>query len=265
MSKTAVENLDCPTFFREVAAAPKRVLVVDYDGTIAPFCADRDRAFPYPEIPQLLCRILTTCNTRVIMLSGRAAHRIVPLLGMDPAPEMWGCHGLERIHTDGRYQGVNITDDALDGLAEAEILLEEEGLVEHIDISPSSVAVHWRGLPPHSLLSVRTKAYRVLNAIAACSSLVVVDFDGGVEIRVPSGCRGDAMRSILSEIDADVPIAYLGDDTPDEEAFRILNGRGLSVLVNAKHRFTAAQLWLRPPGQLVAFFNSWIQSCGEAS
>ena len=40
--------------------------------------------------------------------------------------------------------------------------------------------------------------------------------------------KGDAMRTILAEMDADAPVAYLGDDQSDEDAFRALQGRGLA-------------------------------------
>jgi hypothetical protein len=43
MSK-AIAVLDCSSFFCHFAAAKERVLLVDYDGTVAPFSPMRDRA-----------------------------------------------------------------------------------------------------------------------------------------------------------------------------------------------------------------------------
>ena len=37
------------------------------------------------------------------------------------------------------------------------------------------------------------------------------------------------MRTILNEMDPEVPAAYLGDDNTDEDAFEAINGRGLSI------------------------------------
>ena len=122
--------------------------------------------------------------------------------------------------------------------------------------------MHWRGLEPHEIIEIRANAYRILNPIAAGNGLIIADFDGGVELRVPSASAGDAIRSILLETDADTPVAYLGDDTPDEDAFRVLNGRGLTALVHQQHRFTAAEVWLRPPEDLISFLKAWIGACG---
>jgi trehalose-phosphatase len=90
--------------------------------------------------------------------------------------------------------------------------------------------------------------------------LLLTDFEGGVEIRSRSAHKGDLVRTILNEVGANVPVAYLGDDKTDEEAFRVLNGRGLTVLVRPKHRFTATQIWLRPPDELVRFLTTWIRN-----
>jgi len=90
-----------------------------------------------------------------------------------------------------------------------------------------------------------------------------LQFDGGVEIRAREADKGAAVRNFLREIDRDTPAAYLGDDTTDESAFRALEGRGLSVLVRPEWRPTAAQQWLKPPGELLDFLGLWLKACVE--
>jgi trehalose 6-phosphate phosphatase len=90
-------------FFQRLSDAPERLLVVDYDGTIAPFSLDRHRAVPYPTLPELLDCIMSTCRTRLVLVTGRSAKELPALLGIQPHPEIWGVHGLERLYADGRY------------------------------------------------------------------------------------------------------------------------------------------------------------------
>jgi trehalose 6-phosphate phosphatase len=261
VSRMAVISKEQSSFFRKVAAAKHRILVVDYDGTLAPFNRNRQRATPYPKIPDCLGRIMTSCGTRVIVMSGRAAHEVPPLLGLDPAPEIWGTNGIERLKTAFLYEEVHLNDHALDALVRAEAQLEREGFREHIEVKLAAVALHWRGLPASQIVDMRTKAYRILEPLAEAPHLVLSEFEEGVEIRLSSANKGNALRSLLSDLDAEVPVAYLGDDATDEDAFRVLNGRGLTVLVGPKYRFTAAQIWLKPPDELLDFLTSWIAAC----
>ncbi|MFB3815678.1 MAG: trehalose-phosphatase [Terriglobales bacterium] len=262
---TAVAQSPCTRFFTQVATAKSRVLLVDYDGTVAPFTAERDQAFPYPHVPELLDVIRRICRTRVVIITGRAAREIPPLVGLQPHPEVWGVYGLERLHPDGRYEERFVSEEVAHALAEAVAWLEEEGLQQLCEIKRGAVAVHWRGLGRSHVEEVRTKAYRAVSLLACRPELFLTEFDGGLELRARAGNKGDAVRTILSECPADSAIAYLGDDLSDEDAFRALHGHGLTVLVRPTHRFTAAQLWLRPPEEVVQFLMSWLHACeGDA-
>jgi trehalose-phosphatase len=115
-------------------------------------------------------------------------------------------------------------------------------------------------MSPSDILDIRTKAYNILRPLASQTGLMLAEFDAGIEMRLRSANKEDAVRTILSEIGPEVPVAYLGDDTTDEGAFRVLRDRGLAVLVGPKARFTAAQVWLKPPAELIGFLASWIRA-----
>ena len=53
----------------------------------------------------------------------------------------------------------------------------------------------------------------------------------------------------------------LGDDMTDEDAFMELEGKGLSVLVNTLLRPTAADVWIKPPIELIMFLRRWSDAC----
>jgi trehalose-phosphatase len=72
--------------------------------------------------------------------------------------------------------------------------------------------------------------------------------------------KGDAVAAILKESDTNAQVAFLGDYLTDEDAFQALEGRGLSVLVRSEYRETRAHAWLRPPHELISFFEQWLSS-----
>lgn len=251
-------------FFDRLPESRERVLLLDYDGTIAPFSANRNQAFPYPAVPELIDSIMSTCRTRVALISGRAAQEIPPLLGLKPHPEIWGSYGTERIDAGGRYSLTPVSDGARQALAEADAALQQQGLDELVEQKPVAVAVHWRTLSRARTEEVRAKAYRAFSPFVGTNHLLLSEFDGGIELRLRTRNKGDVVREVLSGYGAEVPVAYLGNDPTDEDAFRALNGRGLTVLVRTSSRFTAAQMWLRPPDELLQFLGRWVQACGGA-
>jgi len=250
------------SFFAQLSSAADRLLLLDYDGTIAPFAINRRSAVPYPSVPELLDCIMTTCRTRVVLISGRAAREVPSLLGLNPHPEIWGMHGFERLYPNGEYDTGLISEVGRHAIVQAGAWLEHEGLGDFIEIKPAGVAVHWRGLDRPCTEEVRTKAYRVLAPLACQSNFLLSEFDGGLEMRSRACTKDHAVRALLCEVESDTPVAYLGDDVTDEDAFEALNDRGLSILVRSTPRPSAARLWLRPPQELVQFLCDWVRACG---
>jgi len=245
---------------KSVAGAARALLMLDYDGTIAPFCKQRHQAFPYPEIQTLLQEISRDPRTRLVIVSGRTASEIPPLLGLRPCPELWGLHGLERRLADGTTQTRHLRPGTLDALSDAQRWLGYQQLLDHAEIKTGSIAVHWRGLRESQAEHVRSRVLLGWRPISEHSGLRLLDFDGGVEIRPSETNKGDVVRMLLQEAGPCTPAAYLGDDVTDEPAFQAISGRGLSLLVRDQPRPTAAQAWIRPPHEVQEFLRQWLQA-----
>lgn len=249
-------------FFESLRIAETRILMLDYDGTLAPFTSERNLAFPYPEVPGLISRIMQ-CRTRVVLISGRAAADVLRLCGVYPHPEIWGSHGAERIFPDGSYRLQSASSAQRDALELATHSLRRAGLDSGIESKPASVAVHWRGISPEKRAAIESRVRAVFSQEIKKSGLELFSFDGGLEIRNGSWNKGDAVRAVLHESGEGAAAAYLGDDQTDEDAFSAIKGHGLAVLVRIEARPTAADVWLRPPSELIEFLNEWLAACGE--
>jgi len=249
-------------FFDQIRSAPYRVLLLDYDGTLAPFHIERDRAVPYREVPELLGRIIAS-GTRVVLISGRPARELRQLCGIHPQPEIWGSHGTERLLPDGTYHLQELAPEQRNGLREAERFLRQEGLEDRIEVKPTAVALHWRGLTKTEVEQLKSRVQPVWRDLTGRNSLELMEFDGGLEVRAQGEDKGKAVVAILRECNPNAAIAYLGDDRTDEDAFRALQGRGLTVLVRERDRPTSAEIHLRPPGELIEFLREWLASSYE--
>jgi len=247
-------------FLRAVAKAPSSVLLLDYDGTLAPFLVHRHLAVPYPGLGKLLQGIIDAGRTRLVIVTGRDAREIGPLLRLQPPPEVWGAHGLQRLRPGGNCEMPEIPLSVAQTLDDAKRWLAYQGLHEMGETKPGSIAVHWRGLEEADASQLRGRILLGWFPIAQRASLKLLEFDGGVEMRMPDLDKGDAVRIILKEVGAGVPVAYLGDDATDEHAFQALGHAGLTVLVRPKQRRTSAQVWLKPPEELMEFLTRWLEA-----
>jgi trehalose-phosphatase len=258
-------QLQIESFLKGLTQASRSLLLLDYDGTLAPFRKERDQAVPYPGVAAALQAITREGHTRVVIVSGRAADDIRLLLGIQPSPEVWGLHGLQRVKPDGSSEILQPDERTLEILGAAGEWLDYQRLRHMAEFKAGSIAVHWRGLGECEAEEVRGRVLVGWLPIAEHTGLDLLEFDGGVELLAPEADKGDAVRAVLREMDPNTPAAYLGDDTTDESAFRALDGRGLSVLVRPRWRQTAAQLWLKPPDELLDFLARWLEACREGT
>ena len=124
--------------------------------------------------------------------------------------------------------------------------------------------MHWRGLSADEQSDIRKIVLLGWMPVAHRTGMKLQEFDGGVEVRMPDRNKGDAVRTILTEMRPETPVAYLGDDETDEDAFGALSDRGLSILVRPYWRETAANVWINPPAELLVFLCDWLDACRNA-
>ena len=257
MTASSVKQLQ--NFFSTFSPNAKPLLLLDYDGTLAPFRIDRFRARPWAGVRDLIHQIQIETSTRIAIITGRPPAEIAPLLGL--ALEVWGLHGAERLYPDGRRDMEKIPSAARIALRKLTAQLQSDSFGALLELKNNAVVVHWRGASPEKSRAIAKKARALFAPYAGIASLNLLHFEAGLELRAGRD-KGGAVRAILKEAGAaSRPIAFLGDDLTDEAAFLAVKGRGLSVLVRTGKRKTAADLWLRPPTELRAFLESWLQAC----
>ena len=253
-------RLDLAGFFARLRQARARVLLLDYDGTIAPFHRRPEHAHPYPRVSELLARAMLTCATRVVIVSGRRLADLRAPLARIPWHEAWACHGWQRLVAGGApAAGFVPCDAARLRLQLAEAPARRLALLgARIERKAASVAVHWRGVAEPSVERIREHLHRAWRGHG--EELELIEFDGGMELRARGRDKGSVVRGILDECSPDTVCAYLGDDTTDEDAFAAIRGRGLGILVRPQLRETRADAWLAPPAELLAFLERWCAS-----
>jgi trehalose 6-phosphate phosphatase len=132
-------------FFEQLSGERQPILLLDYDGTLAPFRVNRFEAQPFAGVRELLARIQKQGATRMAVITGRPAGEIGPLLGLESALEIWGLHGAERAYPDGRRELEPAPVAALEKLQELRERLRRDSLGGLFEDKPNACVMHWRG------------------------------------------------------------------------------------------------------------------------
>src|SRR6187402_2596240 len=117
-------GFDLDGYFARLAAARERVLLLDYDGTIAPFHSNPGKALPYAGVCAALERVVAQANARVVIVSGRRLEDLREPLEMVPHTEAWASHGWEWITASGETGRHMPAPEALAALQRARVLAD---------------------------------------------------------------------------------------------------------------------------------------------
>jgi len=242
----------------------KNLLLLDYDGTLAPFTVNRQSAVPYPGVRTLLQQIIQAGKTRMIIVSGRPCAEIIELLDLNVSPEVWGAHGWQRLLPDGSRMRYRMHDAERDAIGMAYRWVAALGYAHLSERKQSGVAVHWRGLPVEDIRDIRQSLSQQKIPAICAQTMLLREFNGGMELQLKSRTKGTVIETLLSETEPQTPVAYLGDDRTDEDAFAALEFRGLRIRVANDSRESRADVMLRPPEELLDFLLHWLLACGGA-
>lgn len=232
-------------------------LFLDYDGTLAPFADNPAEAYPLPGVIEHIKQLKETKKYFISLITGRRLkdlRKFIRLKGIYYA----GTHGLEIITADGKGlspgkdRGLKSTDlnnirDFLkkEYLIDPDYSLEDKGLV---------LTLH------HPLSIDKNKIIKHLETIIRKREYEILPGRKIVEIRPCFWNKGDAVKLLIREIkeknkiDNYLPI-YIGDDTTDEDVFRILNN-GVGIYVeNEDKANTLADYTVKDPAEVLEFLQ----------
>jgi trehalose 6-phosphate phosphatase len=254
-------------FLHSFSNGLKPLLLLDYDGTLAPFRVDRMKARPWTGVREAIGRIQRQGKTRMVVITGRPAKEIGPLLRgnppvIDPMLEVWGLHGAERLHPDGRRELEEAPPETQRRLNELREHLRHNNLGGQFEDKPNAAVMHWRGASPRTAKFIEMRTRELFEPLSKLPGLTLLPFEGGLELRVGRD-KGGAISTLVAEAEPESPVAFIGDDLTDEAGFKAVNeahGPHLSVLMRPEARETAADIWLRPPSELRGFLKRWYRA-----
>jgi trehalose 6-phosphate synthase/phosphatase len=228
--------------------AEKRLLLLDYDGTLVPLAKRPALAYPRPPLPEILAALAADPGNKVVVCSGRDRQTLEKWLGplhIDISAE----HGAF-------FRENGVWDRVLEAAPWDEEILD---IMERIaDKTPRSVVErkttalvwHYREVDPW-LADLRVpQLVHALLPLCSKFNLEILQGRMNVEVKQAGFDKGTEIRRLLQGSGYDFFLA-MGDDTTDEYMFAALPPEAVTVKVGSFSE--AAGLWLPDQAEVLPF------------
>ena len=205
--------LGCADFWPRVSEASRLGLMLDYDGTLAPFHVDRYQATPYPGIADVLVDLRDHPAIHLLLVSGRSALEVAQLLGVERI-SIAGAHGFELLSASGDLQLMGLPSGGPALLADAAAHAAALAPLERVEVKSASVAIHLRGLLPSDADELGASVLAAWEKLDTRAISEIRHFNGGYEYRGRGRNKGDVVRDVLDSLGKNSLSIFFGDPSP---------------------------------------------------
>jgi trehalose 6-phosphate synthase/phosphatase len=212
----------------------RRLLIIDYDGTLVPFARRPQQASPPPAVLDLLETLASESGNRVALISGRSAENLERWFGNIPQLCLVSEHGAEiRTPSASAWKSLR-PQPSTDWKATVMPILEH-----FVDRTPGSfveekkyaLVWHYRMAEPEFGEWLANELVAMLEAMLAETELRAFRGEKIIEVKPVWLNKGEALERLLRDFPDPDFILAAGDDRTDEDLFERLPANAWSVHV----------------------------------
>lgn len=253
LSKKIVEKNNFDQIKKAYNKSSKRLIILDYDGTLSPFKKKPEDAYPGSELIRLLTRLAKDTKNRVVISSGRNRQTLDKWLGDLPI-------GLAAEH------GAFYKENGKWHSKMPEVVWDKEivDIIEHIvkrtprskiEVKDTALVWHYRNVDTW-LADLRVT--QLINALVnPCSrqNLQIMKGNKIVEVKYNDITKGSEALRLINQDDYDFVMA-IGDDTTDEDMFLALPEEAITIKVGRNSNVSKYNIPTQP--QTLYFLDKLI-------
>lgn len=233
-------------------------LFLDFDGTLTPLAQTPDRVRFSLQTRSLLEEIARLPFCKVAIISGRPLENIKHLVGVKRITYV-GSHGLEI--GDARFKKLRLIKPATIAVIQrvANCLIKKLAFISGVLIENKtmSLSVHYRLVGRRDIAAMKKIFFRTVNPYLLRGDIRITRGKKTLEVMPPiQHNKGTAVVWLLEKTRFGkhaVPL-YMGDDTTDEDAFKILKHKGITIVVGPQ-RNSSADYFLANVSEVVRFLE----------
>ena len=234
MSKSPETRLEkqVPLLEKNYIEANKRIIFLDYDGTLVGFKPIPEQAYPDPELLEDLEILASDPKNTVIITSGRDRKILEDWLGQIPNIHLVASHGLwHREPHEKSWKKVTVVSNRW----KKSILPILDLYTDHmpgafVEEKEYSLVLHYRQCDPDMVSMKINELRETLQGMINTSNLELQEGNKVLEVKDNKVNKGQTAATLLSEGIYDF-IFGVGDDTTDESLFSVLPRNAYSVRI----------------------------------
>lgn len=229
---TRIDETVAGEIISQYKSAKKRLLLINYDGTLAPYKTNPDSVAPAAIIEKLLREFAADPANHVAIISGRPKHFLDKYFGEIPI-ELFAEYQIWRKQPGSEWEKIKNPDrdwqrsifNVMNFYAErtpgARIEQKEYSLVWHYrKVEKGLGELRTRELSSHLRHSIMNKDLEILEGNAI------------LEVKPRSINKGEAAKKVLENYQPDFILA-VGDDVSDEDVFENLPERAITLKIGS--------------------------------
>lgn len=237
-----LEPYEEETILERYAAADRRTILLDYDGTLTPLQRLPSMAAPNAELLALLAELTADAANELVIISGRDADTLEQWLGHLPLT-LVAEHGACVRYRNEQWQTLTTQSgewkEAIKPIME---LFANRCPGSFIEEKKNTLAWHYRVTNPDLGFTRSRELRNSLLQLTANTTLQVIDGNKVIEVRQIGIDKGTTALNIL-HLHQPGFVLCMGDDTTDEDMFRTLKDKAFTIKIGRGNTAAQYSLW----------------------
>jgi trehalose 6-phosphate synthase/phosphatase len=217
--------------------AKKRLILLDYDGTLVNFTTDIDAAAPDEELYEILNTLVADKKNKVVIISGRKHTSLQKWFGTMMI-DMVAEHGVMQKNAGGQWQETIKLDVSWKKKLQPILKVYAERTPgSFVEEKEHSLAWHYRGAENDLGNKRANELMGNIRYLIADLPLVMLSGNKIIEIKSSETNKGKAALTYINSDKYNFTLV-MGDDTTDEDMFRVTKEMAYTVKIG-RHRSAA--------------------------
>jgi trehalose 6-phosphate synthase/phosphatase len=211
--------------------AKKRILFLDYDGTLVQFASIPEQARPDDDLKKILRTLSRDPRNTVVVISGRDRGVLDGWFSEIKGLTLMAAHGLWLKKPDEKWiMTVELGNEWIDSIRPIFELFADRMPGAMVEEKEFAISIHYKKCNPDMITDKINELRETLSSMVKSSSLMLLEGYKMLELKDGRVNKGNAVMQYIKQ-DKYEFVFGAGDDLTDEDLFQALPGDGFSVKV----------------------------------